>query len=109
MKLFFENITDEIKIPMDFPLDAVFEQAMEVFEQLPEDDGSSFGIVNDQNVMVQFRKYNQFMWLVEIPDHSKHGVHQAICNRGQCIRIIEDLFSGADAMSVTQFKFESYL
>ncbi len=109
MKLFFENITEDFKVPMDFPLEAVLEQALEVYENLPEDDGSSFGIINDVNILVQFSKYNSFMWLVEIPDVSKHGVHQAICNRNQCIRIIEDLFSDADAMTVTQFKFESYL
>lgn len=94
---------------MDFPLEAVYEQALEIFEQLPENDGSTFGIVNEQNIVVQFSKYNKFMWLVEIPDVPKHGVHQAICNRNKCIRILEDLFSGADAMSVTQFKFHSYL
>ncbi|MET3733036.1 hypothetical protein [Moheibacter stercoris] len=109
MKLFFDNISEQVKIPMDFPLEAVLEQALEVFDQLPEDDGSSFGIVNEQNIVVQFYKFNAFMWMVEIPDHSKHGIYQAICNRGQCIRIIEDLFSGADAMTVAQFKFESYL
>lgn len=109
MKLFFENITEDIKVPMDFPLEAVLEQALDVFAQLPEDDGSTFGIVTEKEVTVQFRKYNQFMWLIEIPDVPKHGVHQAICNRNQCIRIIEDLFSGADALTVTQFKFQSYL
>ena len=109
MKLFFENITENVKVPMDFPLDAVLEQALEVFEELPEDDGSTFGIVNEQDIVVQFSKYNTFMWLVEIPDLPKHGVHQAICNRNQCIRILEDLFSGADAMSVAEFKFVSFL
>lgn len=109
MKLFFENIREDFKIPMDFPLEAVLEQALEIFEQLPEDDGSTFGIVNEQNTVVQFSKYNRFMWLVEIPDLPNHGVHQAISNRNQCIRILEDLFSGADAMSVAEFKFVSFL
>ena len=109
MKLFFENITEDIKVPMDFPLEAVLEQALEIFEQLPEDDGSSFGIVNDQQIVVQFSKYNRFMWLVEIPDVSKHGVHKAICNRHQCVRLIEDIFSGADPFFLVEFKFESYL
>ena len=109
MKLFFENITDELKVPMDFPLDAVLEQALEIFEQLPEDDGSSFGLVNDQNVVVQFSKFNKFLWLVEIPEVPKNGIHQGFCNRNQCIRLIQDIFSGADPFSVCEFKFESYL
>lgn len=109
MKLFFENIKDDVKVPMDFPLEAILEQALEIFEQLPQDDGSTFGIVNESNVIIQFSKYNKFMWLVEIPDVNNHGIHQAICNHNQCLRIIEDLFSGADAMNVTEFKFHSYL
>lgn len=109
MKLFFENITEEVRVQMDFPLEAVLEQALEVFESLPEDDGSSMGLVTDEGIVLQFRKYNKFMWLVEIPDMSKHGVYQAIVNRNQCIRFIEDVFSGANPFSVIQFKFESFL
>lgn len=109
MKLFFENISENLKVPMDFPLDAVPEQAIEVFEQLPEDDGSTFGLVNDASVVIQFSKYNKFLWLVEIPDVPKNGIHQAFCNRNQCLRFIEDVFSGAEPFKLLEFKFESYL
>lgn len=109
MKLFFENITDHMKVPIDFPLEAVLEQALEVFEQLPEDDGSTFGIVNETGVVLQFSKYNKFLWLVEIPDIPKNGTHQTHCNRHQCIRLIEDVFAGADPFTLSEFKFESYL
>lgn len=109
MKLFFDNISEQMKVQMDFPLDAVLEQALEVFMQLPEDDGSTFGIVNEQNVVVQFSKYNKFLWLVEIPDVKNNGIHQAFCNRNQCLRFLEDLFSGADPFTLSEFKFESYL
>lgn len=109
MKLFFENISEQMKVPVDFPLDAVLEQALDIFEQLPEDDGSTFGIVNDNNIVLQFSKFNKFLWLVEIPDIPKNGIHQAFCNRNQCIRLIEDVFSGADPFTLLEFKFESYL
>lgn len=109
MKLFFENITEQEKIPMDFPLDAVLDQALDLFEQLPQDDGSSFGIVNESKTVVQFSKYNKFFWLVEIPDTSKHGVYHALLNQNQCTRLIENLFLGEDPFSVNEFKFESYL
>lgn len=109
MKLFFENISEQMKVQMDFPLDAVLEQALDIFEQLPEDDGSTFGIVNDVGTVVQFSKYNKFLWLVEIPDIPKNGIHQAFCNRHQCMRIIEELFAGADPFTLSEFNFESYL
>lgn len=109
MKLFFENISERVKVPVDFPLDAVLEQALDIFDQLPENDGSTFGIVNEGGTVIQFSKYNKFLWLVEIPDIPKNGIHQAFCNRYQCVRFIEDIFSGADPFTLSEFKFESYL
>src|SRR5690606_2283844 len=109
MKLFFENITENLKVPVDFPLEADLEQALEIFEGLPEDDGSIFGILHENNVGIHVNKYNKFLWLVEIPDIPKNGIHQAFCNRHQCVRLIEDIFSGADPFSLVEFKFESYL
>ncbi len=109
MKVFFENISEYMKVSIDFPLDAVLEQALDIFEQLPEDDGSSFGVVNENNMVIQFSKFNKFLWLIEIPDISRNGIHQTHCNRNQCIRLIEDIFSGADPFTLSEFKFESYL
>ncbi|MFV0305123.1 MAG: hypothetical protein ACK5IC_06560 [Moheibacter sp.] len=109
MKLFFENITEQERVSMDFPLEAVFGQVLEVFEQLPEEDGSTFGLVTEENMVIQFSKYNQFMWLVEIPDTEKHGVYQSICNRNQCVRFIENLFLEKNPFDICEFKFHSYL
>lgn len=109
MKLFYENITEGEKIPIDFPLDAGIEQTLEIFDSIPENDGSSFGVVNDHGLVIQFHKYNKFMWLVEIPDLSKHGAYQAICNPNQCVRLLKEVFDGADPFGVFDFKFESFL
>jgi len=109
MKLFFENVTEDEKVPMDFPLEAVLEQVLDLFGQLPESDGSSFGLVTDSNLVIQFSKYNRFMWMVEIPEIIKMGVHRAILNKYQCVRLIEDLYTGADPFTVCEFKFKSYL
>lgn len=109
MKVFFENLTQNTKIPIDFPLEAVKEQALEIFQSLPEDDGSYFGLVNDSGGVLQFSKYNRFMWLVEIPDMANHGYFQSICNKNQCEKLIFSVFEGVDPMEVYPFKFESYL
>ena len=65
MKLYYENITEEEKISLDFPLDACVEQALEVFENLPQSDGSSFGLVDENDGVIHFEKFNKFMWLVQ--------------------------------------------
>lgn len=109
MKLYYENITEEEKISLDFPLDACVEQALEVFENLPQSDGSSFGLVDENDTVIHFEKFNKFMWLVQIPELSKHGSHQAICNLNQCKKLIKGLFNGVDPFDMIDFEFKSFL
>lgn len=109
MKLFFENISAHDRIQIDSALESSVEQALEIFENLPQDDGSSMGLVNEDNIAVLFQKYNRFMWLVEIPIFAKNGSFQVICTPDQCKRIIKEIFDGADPFSVADFTFESYL
>lgn len=108
MKLFFENITQNERIPVETALDAVIEQALDVFKQLPEDDGSFFGLITESAIIIQFSKFNRFMWLAEIPDKEKQGSWQAVCNKNQVKRILKELFEGVNPFSVCEFKFESH-
>lgn len=108
MKLFFENISQSDSISVKQPLEAAYEQALDVFEQLPEDDGSSFGLITDRDVIILISKFNRFMWLVEIPEPEKKGSWQAICNRNQVKRALKDLFDERDPFLVCDFKFESF-
>ncbi|MFA5619948.1 MAG: hypothetical protein WDA08_06565 [Weeksellaceae bacterium] len=108
MKLFFENITENNRVPVESPLEATLSQALEVFEFLPENDGSSMGIVNDEQVIFQISKFNRFLWLVEIPEESKEGSWQKICSQSRCRKIIEEIFQGVDLLQVYDFKFEKY-
>lgn len=108
MKLFFENITENHKVSMDFPLEATLEQAIDVFEELPQNDGSFFGLITKVNKMVLFKKFNRFFWLVEIPDFEQHGNYQALCNKNQCIRLLSAMFAEKDPQEVIDFVFESF-
>lgn len=108
MKLFFENISQSESISVKQPLEAAIEQALDVFERLPEDDGSSFGLITNRDVIIQISKFNRFMWLVEIPEPEKKGSWQAVCNRNQVKRALKELFDERDPFLVCDFKFESF-
>lgn len=108
MKLYYENITEEEKISVDFPLESSVEQALDVFENLPQYDGSSFGLVDENSLIVHFEKFNKFMWLIEIPMLSENGSYQAICNINQCKKLIKELFNDTDPFSIVDFDFKSY-
>ncbi|MFA7447724.1 MAG: hypothetical protein WCY77_04745 [Weeksellaceae bacterium] len=109
MKLFYENISARDRVSRQSALESSLEQALEVFEYLPEDDGSSMGFIHEDNIVIQILKYNRFLWLIEIPVFAENGAFQATCNRNQCKRIIARLFSGDDPFSICDFKFESNL
>lgn len=104
MKLFFENITEKEFIPMEKALDAVPEQALDVFDQLPEDDGSFLGLLTDDGTCLQFSKFNRFMWLVELIDNPKKEKFKAICNPNQCRRIIIGIFDGKNPIDLADFE-----
>lgn len=106
MKLFFENLETGISVPFETPLEASLEQAVEIFDALPDDDGSSLGILYAEDLSVQFYRYNKFVWIVEIRDENKDGVYRSICNKNQCIRILEGLDEGINPFELSEFKFK---
>lgn len=106
MKVFFENISEEIRVPSEEPLESALEQALDIFDNLPEDDGSSFGLLNDNEISIQFFKLNKFLWLVEIPDSNRKGVYRAMVNKSKCIKLITAFFSDRDPFEICSFEFE---
>lgn len=106
MKLFYENISQNDMVPVEAPLEAVLDQALDVFERLPEDDGSSFGLITDEQISIQFYKFNRFLWRAEIPDKENDGFWTAVCSPNQIKVILKKLFDGEPAFSVYAFEFE---
>jgi len=108
MKLFYENVGKDERIPLDQALEASYEQVLDVFEQFPEDYDSVFGLITDEELAVSFSKYNRFLWQVEIPDNENQGVWRAVCNRNQLKRALKELFEEINPFLVCDFKFESF-
>lgn len=109
MKLYYENLTEEERVSIEFPLDASVEQALEIFENLPEDDGSSFGLIDANRLIVHFVKYSQFMWMVDIPKLSENGSYEAIINLNQCKKLIRGMFNEENPLDIIDFEFKSFL
>jgi len=106
MKVFFFNTRTQEEIPDSQALEASVEQALEIFEKLPQDGGSFLGIINEDAIHIQFRKYNRFMWLIEIPVVTKNGNFVYVCHKDKCKRIIDQLFEGIDPLLLAEFTFE---
>ena len=56
MKIFFENYADDLIVETELPLEGSLQQAIEIFHNLPDYDGSYIGLVNQDG-------YTHFVWL----------------------------------------------
>ncbi|WP_322970234.1 hypothetical protein [Faecalibacter sp. LW9] len=109
MKIFFENYADEIFVETDFPLEGSLEQAVDIFHNLPDYDGSFIGFVNKDGNTVQISKYDRFLFLVEIPVDDQNASYYKLFNYYQARNLIDHLFNGFDPYNIPDLKFEPYI
>lgn len=107
LKMYIYNYTHKVKVSIHKPLEASLEQALEVFDELPQTDGSYFGLINEKEICCQFSKYNKFIWLLEIPFPEKKGNYQIFLTPNKCKSIIHELFNGLDPLKIKGLIFES--
>ncbi|QTV05235.1 hypothetical protein [Faecalibacter bovis] len=109
MKIFFENYADNLCVETDFPLVGSLEQAIDIFHNLPDYDGSFIGFVNDDGNTVQISKYDRFLFLVEIPVYDQGASYSKLLNYFQVKNLIEHLYNGFDPYDIPDLKFEQYI
>ena len=109
MQVFFQNYLKGIHVSALHPLDAMKEQVLEIFKELPEDDGSFLGVINDDNITIQFSNYNRFVWLVDIPIITKKGSYQVFLTKKKCQDLIIGLFSGLNPLKINGLSFEKFI
>ena len=109
MKIFFENYADELIVETDFPLEGSLEQAIDIFHNMPDYDGSFIGFVNNDGNTVQISKYDRFLFLVEIPVYELNGAYTKLFNYHQVKNLIEFLYQGFDPYDIPDLKFEPYI
>ncbi len=106
LQLYFTNYSNKINVSIHSPLEAVKEQALEIFDRLPQNDGSFMGIINENSQTVQISKYNKFVWLIEIPNAKRKGNYQIFLTPNKTRKLIEDLFNGFNPMKINGLFFE---
>jgi len=109
VKIFFENYADDLTVETELPLEGSFSQAIEIFHNLPDYDGSYIGFVNQDRNTVQISKYDRFLFLVEIPVYEEQASYSTLFTYFQVKQLITDLYNGFDPYNIKGLKFESYL
>lgn len=109
MKIFFENYADNLLVETNFPLEGSLEQAVDIFHNLPDYDGSFIGFVNEDGNTVQISKYDRFLFLVEIPVEDQDASYYKLFNYYQIKNLIEHLFNGFDPYDIPDLKFEPFI
>lgn|SRR5690554_2633074 len=109
MRLFFKDFTNKIYVTRQEALESSVWQALDIFNSLPEEDGSFMGIVDENNEALKFAKYNKYVWLIEIPKPDLGGSYQGYFTKNKCRKIISEVFAGLPLSQVTGLSFEKYL
>lgn len=106
LKIFLQNHSEKIHIPIHESLDASIEQTIDIFENLPQNDGSFLGLISVNGISVQLSKYNKFVWLIEIPVPRKKGMYQIFFTPNKTKKLIEELYQGIDPLKINGLTFE---
>ncbi len=109
MKIFFENYADDLNVETELPLEGSLEQAIEIFHNLPDYDGSFIGLVNRDGNTVQISKYDRFLFLIEIPLYEQHAAYSTLFTYFQVMNLFKQLFQGFDPYTIPNLKYEQYL
>ena len=109
MRLYFQNFGKNLCVPTASPLEASVWQALDIFNNLPEEDGSFLGLVDENEDSLQFMKYNKYVWLIEIPKPDLGGSYQGYFTKNKCRKIISEIFTGLPLSQVSGLSFEKYL
>ena len=109
MKIFFENYADDLIVETELPLEGSLQQAIEIFHNLPDYDGSYIGLVNQDGNTVQISKYDRFLFLVEIPVYEEQASYSTLFTYLQVKELLINLYQGFDPYEISNLKFETYL
>ncbi len=109
MNIFFHNIADNLEVETDEPLFGSLEQAVEIFHNLPDYDGSYLGLVNTDGNVVQISKYDRFLFLIEIPIYEQQGAYSVLFTYFQVMDLLAKLYQGFDPYDIPGLNFDKYI
>lgn len=89
------------------PLEGSLEQVLDMFDHLPQNDGSYLGIYSAQDIHCIISKYNKFVWLMEIYPKGKKGVYQIFLTTTKTREVIKELFAGLNPLKINGLSYES--
>ncbi len=94
MKIFFQNIADELEVTIENPLECSLEQAIEIFHLMPDYDGSHVGFITDHSVIMQITKYDRFLFLIDLMDFNNQLSKEKLLHYQQVYDLILSVFDG---------------
>lgn len=107
MLLYLSDYTRKLHISQNAPLESSVWQAIEIFDALPENDGSFIGFLDQKLHTLHISKYNKYVWLIQVRQPHRSGSLQGYYTKYKCKRIISELYGGVPMHKVEGLTFES--
>ena len=108
VKVFFQNYQKQLGVSAAQPLWACNTQVLEIFQNLPFDDGSFLVIINSHGDKIKMSGYNKFVWKIDIPIIKKQGAYRIFLPKEKCISFIEQIYQGIPPNKINGLSFESF-
>ncbi|MDO5509113.1 MAG: hypothetical protein Q4F57_00315 [Weeksellaceae bacterium] len=107
MLLYVSDHKRKLHIPQNAPLESSVWQAIELFDCLPESDGSYIGFIDLKYQVMRITKYNKYVWIIKVQQPQRHGSLQGYFTKYKCRRIISEIFGGVPMHRVEGLSFEA--
>lgn len=91
MKIFLYDTETDYEAIND---EADLEKALEKFYELSDEDGSFFGVSNNNDIVIQFAWVDDNKWLVDIPIEVGKYSLQKYANYDECVDLIKSFYQG---------------
>ena len=108
-KVFYLNYKNNEEIPSSSPKTMTKENILEKIEILNEHNDNFLGIIDSNNVTLQFRVDTESRIWAEIPIPEKKGSYGAKIEYHEVVTILKDLDGYIDKNSYSNFEFTSWI
>ncbi len=97
MKIFLYDVESDYEVT-DYEVD--LEKALDEFYELSDEDGSFFGVKDNNDTTLQFSWESDDKWLVDIPVELGKYSLQKYASYDECVELIKSYYEGKSPMEI---------
>lgn len=107
-KLFYTDYSKDKHVRSDEAVTETLENITELMQSLLHEEDNFIGIIDDDNVMLQFMVDEDGSLIVDLPMHDQKGSFTKKADLNECISIVNSLQGKIDKEQIEGLEFKSW-